>query len=117
VNPLQLVWALGIFALVFSLVEQFRGTEAAPTDVKLKLRALWRGWPGGAYGRYAFHEAPEPSRGRLRRSAWANVAFVLCWALGMSAMGGWLMVLVAAGVAAAGVIVWSLVRRSGAEGT
>jgi hypothetical protein len=111
VSPLQLIWALGIAALVFSLVEQFRGTEQAPTEVKLKLRALWRGWPGGAYGRYAFHEAPEPVRGRLRRSGWANVAFILCWAVGMSTMGGWLPVLGAAGLAAAGVIAWSLLQR------
>lgn len=111
-NALQLIWAFGIAALVFSLVEQFRGTEQAPTDVKLKLRALWRGWPGGAYGRYAFHEAPEPVRGRLRRSAWANIAFVLCWAVGISTMGGlWLMALGGAGVVAASVIVWSLSQR------
>lgn len=111
-NALQLVWALGIAALVFSLVEQFRGTEQAPTEVKLRLRALWRGWPGGAWGRYAFHEAPQPSRGRLRRSAWGNVVFLLCWAVGMSTMGGaWLVALGAAGVAAAGVIVWSLLQR------
>ena len=112
-NPLQLIWALGIAALVVSLIEQFRGTEQAPTDVKLKLRTLWRGWPGGAYGRYAFHEAPEPVRGRLRRSAWANVAFVLCWAVGVSTMGGaWLPALGAAGVVAAGIIVWSLLQRA-----
>jgi len=112
VTPLQLIWALGIAALVVSLVEQFRGTEQAPTDVKLKLRALWRGWPGGAYARYAFHETPEPVRGRLRRSGWANVAFILCWAVGMSTMGGWLAILGAAGLAAAGVIAWSLLRRA-----
>ncbi len=110
-NPLQVIWALGVGALLISLVEQFRGTEQAPTDVKLKLRALWRGWPGGAYGRYAFHETPEPVRGRLRRSAWANAAFIACWAVGMSAMGGWLVILGAAGVAGAGLIAWSLLRR------
>lgn len=112
-NALQLVWALGIAALVFSLVEQFRGAEQAPTEVKLRLRALWRGWPGGAWGRYAFHEAPEPSRGRLRRSGWANVFFLLCWAVGMSTMGGWLALMAVVGLVGAGFISLSLLRRVG----
>lgn len=110
-NPLLFAWALGLLAVVVSIVEQNRGAAGAPQDVKLKLRALWRGWPAGAYARLAFHEAPEPTRARLRRSAWASVMFLLCWTVGAATMGGPMLALLAIpGPFAAGFVVWGLLR-------
>lgn len=111
-NPLLIVWALGLLAVVVNVVEQNRGTAGAPQDEKLKLRTLWRGWPTGAYARLAFHEASEPTRSRLRRSAWASVVFLLCWTIGAANMGGPILALLAIpGPLLAGFLVWSLLRR------
>lgn len=75
---------LGFLALLVTVCEQTRGWMLASRDEKLRLRALWRGWPSGNYGRFAFHEASVLTRDRLRRSAAAQVVFLVCFALAMS---------------------------------
>jgi hypothetical protein len=110
VNPLQIIWALGLIACVVGFAEQIRGTSLAPREEKLRLRALWRGWPVGAYAQLAFHDVSEPTRTRLRRGAWALVLFLACWTVGMISLGDvwWLA---APGVLGGGVVLWALLRR------
>lgn len=76
---------LAFLALAISVIEHARGWSLAPREAKLRLRALWRGWPTGAYGRFAFHETDALTRGRLRRSGYAQMAFLTCVALGLVA--------------------------------
>ena len=107
----QVAWYVGLGAWIVGVVEQFRGMALAPNDVKLRLRRFWRIWLAPDYARYAFYEAPEPVRGRLRRGAWASVVYLLCWALGVASMGSMLWLVGLSATACAGLVAWSLLRR------
>ncbi|KAF0173538.1 MAG: hypothetical protein IV086_12195 [Hyphomonadaceae bacterium] len=111
-NPLLAAWVLGLSAWIVSYVELYRGMGLAPTDVKLRLHALRRIWPSRDYIQFAYHDAPEPTRSRLRRATWAKVSVWLCWSVGLTAFVGelfWAPFILVLPVAA--FLVWSLLRR------
>lgn len=109
VSALQLVWALGLLACVAGIVERTRGDLLAPKDVRVKLRAFGLDWLSGDFARYAYHAAPEPTRSRLRRSAWAAVVFHLCWSVGATWIWVWLAPV---GLVAATITTLRLMRPS-----
>ena len=111
-NPFLLAWGVGLVAVVASIVDQVRGIDLAPKELKLKLRSSWRGVMTRDYMRLAFHDAPEPTRSRLRRSGWARVVLLVCWGIGVVALAEPLWVIAAAGVLCAAHLAWNLLRRA-----
>lgn len=75
-----MVVPLAIAALIHSIIEHLRGWTRAPAETKVTLRSLWRGLPAGDYGKFAFHDAPDPTRSRLRRSAIAYTIALVSFA-------------------------------------
>jgi hypothetical protein len=105
---LQAAWLLGALACFTAIVERTRADLLAPTDVKLRLRSFGMNWFSGDFARYAYHAAPEPTRSRLRRSAWAYAMFHLCWAMGAAWIWIWLAPI---GLVVAAVTVWRILSH------
>lgn len=110
-NALQIAWALGLVAWIVCVFEQVRGVEQAPRDLKLKLRQLNAIWPTPRYMAFAYHEAPDPARARLRRAAVAQITFLLCFAVGATSMLGAKWFLAFLPVAFAAYVAFGLLRR------
>ena len=111
-NPLLIAWALGLAAWTVSLVEFYRGMGLASPEEKRRLHALRRVWPSRDYIRFAYHDAPEPTRSRLRRATWMKIVLWGCWSLGMTVFArGVFWPAVAAVVTVGSFLAWSLLRR------
>lgn len=78
-----------VVAGCFSTMNFYTGMTSGPEELKAKLSKLWCGIPERKFAGYAYHEAPEPNRSDLRRSAWASLVSMIPWLGGCLVLGAW----------------------------
>lgn len=88
-------------------IEFHAGMDRGDEEVTKTLRKLWCGVPERDFANFAYHEAPEPNRSHLRRSAYANLLGLVPWCIGAAYLGAWYLYLPAI---AYGVYVATLLR-------